>query len=364
MRLWGFRFARRKDELDEELRAHLQMAVADRVERGETPNEARQNAMREMGNLPLIEDVTRAMWGGMWLERVLQDMKYALRQLRRAPGFAVTVVVTLALGLGAAVAMYTVVDRVLLRPLPYRDADSLVNIQEVNKTGEPGWGSAFLDIAEWQARSHTLSSIAFYSGPGDNGHLDFLEERDGSMAVANAAASANLFPTLGVHAAMGRTFLEGRNGAAREGDAHTLLLSDVVWRSAFGADLHIVGKSVKVSGQQYTVIGVMPRGFAFPYGVTHPMVWTPIVLGSGDLVRQKQQTPNYATIGRLVPGASVTTADAELKTIQAAAATQYTEADYREHASSAQVERYGDSLVNEDVRKSLLALAAQPECCG
>ena len=156
MRLWGFRFARRKDELDEELRAHLQMAVADRVERGETPNEARQNAMREMGNLPLIEDVTRAMWGGMWLERVLQDMKYALRQLRRAPGFAVTVVVTLALGLGAAVAMYTVVDRVLLRPLPYRDADSLVNIQEMNKTGEPGWGSAFLDIAEWQARSHTL----------------------------------------------------------------------------------------------------------------------------------------------------------------------------------------------------------------
>jgi MacB-like periplasmic core domain len=82
-----------------------------------------------------------------------------------------------------------------------------------------------------------------------------------------------------------------------------------------------VGKSVKVSGQQYTVIGVMPRGFAFRYGVTHPMVWTPIVLGSGDMVRQKQQTPNYATIGRLATGASVTTADAELKTIQAAAAT-------------------------------------------
>ena len=139
--------ARRKDELDEELRAHLRMAMADRMERGETEDEARQNAMREIGNIPLIEDVTREMWGGVWLERVMQDVRYALRQLRRAPGFAVTVVVTLALGLGATVAMYTVVDRVLLRPLPYRDAESLVSIREVSKVGEPGWGSAFLDIA-------------------------------------------------------------------------------------------------------------------------------------------------------------------------------------------------------------------------
>jgi predicted permease len=118
-----------------------------------------------------------------------------------------------------------------------------------------------------------------------------------------------------------------------------------------------VGKSVKVNGEQYTVIGVMPRGFAFPYGVAHPMVWTPIVLSSGDLVRQKHTTPNYAAVARLAAGASVTAADAELKTIQAAAATQYTEADYREHAGSVRVERYGDSLVNGDVRKSLLALA-------
>jgi predicted permease len=351
------RFAKQKDELSEELRAHLRMAMADRMERGESEDEARRNAMRELGNVPLIEDVTRGMWGGVWLERVLQDVKYALRQLRRAPGFAVTVVMTLALGLGATVAMYTVVDRVMLRPLPYRDAGSLVNIQETSKTGEPGWGTAFLDIAEWQARSPTLSSIAFYSGPGDNGHLDFLDEHDGSMAVANAAASANLFPTLGVRAAVGRTFLEGRNGAAREEDAHTLLLSDAVWRNAFGADLHIVGKSVKVSGERYTVIGVMPRGFTFPYGVAHPMVWTPIVLSSGDLVRQRNQTPNYATIARLAPGARLTAAETELKTIQAEVARQYTEADYREHASSVRVERYGDSLVDEDVRKSLLALA-------
>ncbi len=122
------------------------------------------------------------------------------------PGFAVTVVVTLALGLGAAVAMYTVVDRVLLRPLPYRDAGSLVSIQEMTMTSEPGWGVAFLDIAEWQARSHTLASIAFWDVSNGNGHLSFLEGNDGTTEVAGVSASANLFPTLGVHAAWDARF--------------------------------------------------------------------------------------------------------------------------------------------------------------
>jgi predicted permease len=358
MRLRWFRFAKRKDELSEELRAHLRMAIADRMEHGESEDEARRNAMRELGNVPLIEDVTRGLWGGVWLERVVQDVRYALRQLRRAPGFAVTVVMTLALGLGATVAMYTVVDRVMLRPLPYRDAGSLVQVSEVGKDGTPGWGNAFLDIAEWQARSHGLASIAYWDGEGEHpGGFSYLEGKEGSVGVSDAAVSANLFPTLGVHAAMGRTFLEGKNGGAREEDAHTLLLSDAVWRNAFGADPNIVGKSVKVSGKPYTVIGVMPRGFAFPYGPEHPLVWTPIVLGSGDLVRQKHTTPNYTVIARLAPGARLTAAETELKTIQAQTATQYTEADYRQHAGSVRVQRYGDSLVEEDVRKSLLALA-------
>ena len=116
MKLPWTRFASRKDELNEELRAHLRLAIEDRIGRGEAPEEARLNATRELGNVPLVEDVTREMWGGEWVEHILQDVRYGLRQLRRSPGFAITVVMTLALGLGAAVAMYTVVDRVLLRP--------------------------------------------------------------------------------------------------------------------------------------------------------------------------------------------------------------------------------------------------------
>jgi predicted permease len=356
MRLPWIRFAKQKEELSEELRAHLQMAIADRMERGESEEKARRNAMRELGNVPLIEDVTREMWGGVWLERALQDVRYALRQLRRAPGLAVTVVLTLALGLGAAVAMYTVVDRVLLRPLPYRDAGSLVRISEVGKDGLPGWGNAFLDIAEWQARSHRLKSIAYYGVGGGPGQLSFLEGKDGSIGVAEGTASANLFSVLGVHAAIGRTFLEGENGAARAEDAHTILLSDAIWRNAFGADPQILGRTAKVSGEAYTVIGVMPRSFVFPFGLENPMVWVPIVPSSADKVRTKHETPHYETIARLAPGASVAAAAHEMNEIQRDVAPHYNDVETREHISSIHLARYGDTLVDDSMRKSLLAL--------
>ena len=349
-RLW---FAKRKDELDEELRAHLRMAMADRIERGEPEAEARRNAMREMGNVPLIEDVTRAMWGGVWLERVAQDVKYALRQLRRAPGFAVTVVVTLALGLGATVAMYTVVDRVLLRPLPYRDADALVKIETMSRNG----GSPLIDIEEWQTRSHALQSIAFYYADNGNGHLAFLEGKGESTEVVEPHVSANLFPTLGVHAAMGRTFLEGKGGAVREEDARAIVLSDAVWRGAFGADPQIVGRVIRVSGESFTVIGVMPRGFSFPYGMERPAVWKPIVPDAADMTRGQNDTPSHDTIARLKPGVSLSAAAAELKGIQAGVAREYTDPDSRARVAAIRMQRYGDSLVDEDVRKSLLALA-------
>jgi hypothetical protein len=309
MRRFEFRFARRREELDEELRAHLRMAVADRVERGETAGEARQNAMREMGNLPLIEDVTRAMCGGMWLERVLQDVRYALRQIRRGPGFAITVLATLALGLGATVAMYTVVDRVLLRPLPYQDSGALVKIDERTRDGKPGWGAAFLDIQQWQQRSDAMESVAFYTVPGGWGHGGFLEGNRGTTLVLNPEVSGNLFPMLGVHAALGRTFLQGKSGGVRAEDAHSIVLNDAVWRDAFGADPHVLGRTVRISGVPYTVIGVMRRGFAFPYGMAQSaVVWMPIVPGAADMTRVKNENPLYQTIGRLAPGAMVSKA--------------------------------------------------------
>ena len=356
MRLGWMRFVRQKSELNEELRTHLSMAIEDRMGRGETEDEARRNAMRELGNFPLVADVTRQMWGGVWFERIVQDVRYALRQLRRSPGFAITVVLTLALGLGAAVAMYTVVDRVLLRPLPYRDASSLVQIDEVTKDGQPGWGTAFLDIVEWRTRSQRFENIAYYSVEAGKGHLGFLEGKDGSIGVSDATVSANLFRTLGVHAEMGRTFLEGADGAARPEEANTILLSDTIWRNAFGADPEILGRTIKLSGEAFTVIGVMSRNFVFPYGLEYPMVWVPMIPGDADKVRTKNETPNYQVIARLSPGSSLPDTVREMNEIQRGVAAQYTDADVRAHVTSIHIARYEDALVDDNVRKSLFAL--------
>ncbi|MGC2496725.1 MAG: permease prefix domain 1-containing protein, partial [Acidobacteriaceae bacterium] len=128
----------RKSELDEEIDAHRRMAMEDRRSRGQSEEDARAAVERELGNLPLAKDVTRDAWGWVWLERLLQDVRYALRQMKRSPGFAATVIGTLALGIGAATAMFTVVDHVLLRTLPYKDAKQLVVMSEHGK--DPRFG--------------------------------------------------------------------------------------------------------------------------------------------------------------------------------------------------------------------------------
>ena len=355
-RLWN-PFDRRKNELEEELRAHLQMAIADRRDRGESAEDARSGALRELGNLALVSDVTRETWGWLWLERLAPDLQYALRQLRKAPGYAITAIGTLALGLGATIAMFTVVDRVLLRPLPYQRAQELVEIKEAGNKGVVDWGAPFLDIEQWQQRNHNLREIAYYELANGLGHLEFLEGNNGATQVSAPHISGNLMPMLGVHPALGRGFSEApKSGAVRAEDEHTVLLSDSIWRDVYGADPAILGNVVRLSGQPYTVIGVMPRGFSFPFNVGHPLVWRPVVLGDTDKVRTRRGNPNYEALGRLRAGVSPKMAEAELKVIQADVDKAYTDPYDRDQVKSIQVQRYGDSLVDADLRKSLLAL--------
>src|SRR5215469_4387548 len=271
MRLWR----RRAGDIDEEIEAHLRMAVADRVERGESADEARRAALREFGNVAMVRETTRRMWGWEWLERVGQDLRYAWRQLRRSPGFAATVIVTLAVGLGATAAMFTVVNRVLFQTLPYRDAGRLVVIQEAGRRGAQARVPA-LDIAAWRARSRSFEQIAFYSSFKNS--LGFLEGDAGAEQVDVSLVSANLFEMLGVRPAIGHGF-EVRQGSelSEAADAETIVLSDAVWRDQFGGDSKILGRTVQLSGKSYTVVGVMPRGFNFPLQKSSlAMVWTPV----------------------------------------------------------------------------------------
>lgn len=292
-----------------------------------------------------------------YMEGVLLDLRYTLRQMRQAPGIAIAVVATLAVGLGAALVMYTVLDRILLRFLPYRDPGTLVEIEERTRDGRSGWGATLLDIQQWQ-RSQAVNSVAFYRMPGGGGRGGFLEGNTGAILVLNPGVSGNLFPTLGVQAALGRTFLEGESGGVSMEDAHTVVLNDVVWRDAFDADPHVLGRTIRLNGVPYTIIGVMPRGFTFPFQVPQSaMVWMPIVPSKADMARVKNETPLYQTIGRLTTRADIRKAETELKGIQAQNALLYTDPDSREHANSIHVERYSDSLAQGDLRQSLLALS-------
>jgi predicted permease len=347
------RFTNRKADLDEEMRAHLAMDIQARKDRGASSEQARIEATRDFGNMALIQDVTRETWGWGWPERLAQDLQFALRQLNKSPAFAITLIATLALGLGATAAMFTVVDRVLLRPLPYKDSGQLVEIKESGKRGTVSFGTPYLDIQQWRQRSRSLKEIAFYSS---DKHISFLDGNTASTQVNAPQISANLFGLLGIHPAIGRDF-EGQNdGAALSQEEHSLILSDPVWRTTYGSDPNILGKVVKLNGESYIVVGVMPRGFTFPFNGAMPLVWLPRVIRDKDTVRTRNITPSYQVIARLNSDATLPATQSELKAIQPEVAKEYADPYDRDLVTSVQLQRYDDSLVDSDLRKSLLAL--------
>ncbi len=353
MKLFSRLFSNRKTELDEEIRAHLEMDIQVRKDRGASSSQARAEAMREFGNVVLIEDVTRETWGWVRLERLLQDLRYALRQLKKSPVFTFTLIATLALGLGATAAMFTVVDHVMLRPLPYKDSQQLVEIREASKNHTIVLGAPFLDLRQWQQRAHTLQGIAFYSFTNQ---ISFLDGNASYTHINAPEVSGNLFRLLGVHPALGHDFQGQNDGSVLADEAHSIILSDPVWRTTYGSDPDIIGRVVKLNGESYVVVGVMPRGFDFPLGGGIPHVWLPKLIGDKDTVRTGNNAQAYGVIARLTPNVSAQSAESELKVIQADVAKQYADPYDRDRVSSISLQRYDDSLVGADLRKSLLAL--------
>ena len=340
-RIWYLMNRRRLDaELENEMAFHREMAA--------------REGRRSFGNMLRLREQSQEAWGWTWLDRRLQDLRYAVRTLRRSPGFAVTVVVTLALGLGATAAMFTVVNRVLLQSMPYANARRLVEIEEWGRKGPLAY-VPFLDLQEWRTRSRSFEQIGFVDTHRSNA---FLEGDAGSEQIDFPRVSANLFATLGVRPAMGRGFVEQHgDGFAKTGDADSIVLSDAVWRDAFGANPKILGRVVKISGDSYTVVGVMPRGFSFPMGKANPLVWAPVMLGDADKTRT-MVTPMYMVVGRLKDGVKLKDAESELKVIQASVSKEYTDLYTRDLLTSVKMQRYSDTLVGTDVRKALLALFA------
>jgi putative ABC transport system permease protein len=297
---------RRDDDLDRELAAHLDLEAEEQQEQGLASHEARYAARRAFGNLTLAKEDTRAMWGLSSLERLAQDLRYAGRTLRRSPGFTLVAVITLALGIGANTVIFSVVNTILVRPLPYKDSDRLVRIVEnvpgsATMTGLPQrrtWIS-IERLAELQAQTQTLSQIAGYQSTAMT-----LTGRNEPIRLAGHRVSPSIFGLLDARAHFGRTL---ESSDRQQDAAPAVVLSHTCWQRHFGADPGIVGRVLTLDGKGHSVVGIMPRGFEFPDRETE--FWIPLspTMGPGGLVSQ--------TIGRLADGGSLETAAAELNLI-------------------------------------------------
>ena len=251
----SFGFQRRNRELKEEIDAHLQMAIADRVARGETEETARQAAAREFGNILLVQDVTRQMWGGGWFEQIGRDVRYALRQLRKSPGFTITATAMLAVAICANSTVFSWIDGTMLRPIPgARDTGDLVSLQRGERNFSPTPPFSYLDYRDLREQNHTFTGILAY-------HHDWITLTGGAQPerayIANV--SANYFDVLGIKPMLGRFFLPEEE--SRPDAVPNVVLGYSIWKMRYAADPAIVGKSIEVARHPVTVIGVAPQGF-------------------------------------------------------------------------------------------------------
>jgi putative ABC transport system permease protein len=265
--LW-WRRRRRDEDLERELRAHLELEAGERQERGLSAEDARYAARRALGNAALVKEDTRAAWSGVSLEGIWQDLRFAVRAMLKRPGVSCVAVMALALGAGANTSIFSVVNAVLLRPLPFKDADRLLTVWSWNRVR--GFNTDLvsrLDYADWRSQNQVFEDMAA-STDATYTLTGFGEP----YTVTAYQFSANFFDVLGVTPLLGRTF---RPDEEEPGKNHVVVLGHRLWQSRFGADRNLVGKTITLDDAPYTVIGVLPSGIDYP-GSTE--LWTPLVI--------------------------------------------------------------------------------------
>jgi putative ABC transport system permease protein len=296
-------------EMDEELRSHIELRTQANIEAGMNPEEARFAALRQFGWTESIKETCREQRGVTWLENLAQDIRYGARQLRKYPGFTAVAVLTLALGVGANTAIFSVISAVLLRPLPYRDAERLVMISERSPNGASllaGGG----DFLAWREQSRSFESLAYW--PEWRGSRNFnLSGGDRAEKLVGTFVSSSFFPLLGVQPILGRTFLSEED---ERKDNPVVLISHALWQRHFGGDPQVLGRQMTLDNywrRQYAIVGVLPPGFDFPEGND---IWLP----AGWMeTRLTSSSPHWFRVaGRLKPGVTLQQAQAELNTIQ------------------------------------------------
>lgn len=293
-------------EIAEEARTHIEMRTEDNVATGMRLEQARYDARMRFGNVKLMEERTREMDLMTWIETGWQDLRFAWRMLVKSPGFTAIAVMTLALGIGANTAMYTVVESVLVRPLPYPHPERLVYIKPA---GTSGFGNtSWLNYRDIRDQAKRMEIVAGYSED-----VGVVQGKEGSVSVNTPRVTPNAFEMLGAKALVGRAFSEEEG---KRGGPNVILLSEGLWREAFNGDASVVGQTVRVNGEARIVVGVMPRSFRFPESVGNDItkaLWFPLQPTSE---MEKERGYNFFNIlGRLKEGATVGQEQSEVEAI-------------------------------------------------
>jgi predicted permease len=335
-----------KDDISEELQSHLDMHADDNMRAGMSPEEAHRQARIALGGVESTKERYRERGRTRWIDELLQDLRFATRVLLRDPGFAFTVIVVLALGIGANAAIFSVVDGLMLRPLPFHEPDRLVMIwEDAREVGFPKNTPAAGNYNSWKERNRTFSDIAATSGTSANLTFDGPPE-----FVMGRRVTTNFFDVLGVTPALGRRFT---NDDDRDGQRATII-SYGLWQQRYNGDRAIVGKGIVMNGERRTIVGVMPRTFVFrdrERAFWIPTQWTP---------EQKATRASHGlnVVGRLAPGVTIQAARQDIGAITDELRRQYPATNAK---VGSVVEPLREDLLG-DRRDQLIVLVAAAAC--
>jgi putative ABC transport system permease protein len=325
---------RREDEVfDEEIREHIVLLEGRYRSQGMSAKDATQAARRQFGNVTTLKERQRAQRGILSPSEWGRDVRFGMRMLAKRPALSAAMVLALALGIGANTTVFSIVDAVLLRPLPYGHPERLVEVQSSERMeGFEGSDVSYPDFFDWRAQNHSLSHLVSYHDTSLT-----LTGVQRAVNLNGEVVSWDLLPLLGMGPALGRGF---RPEEEKLG-TRVVLLSHALWVSRFGSDPSAIGRTIHLSGEAYTIVGVMPATFRFPINAPQNSFWTTLAVDNDGT--PKAQTVNrgdheMSVIGRLKPGATVAQADADMNAIAARLAKQYPDTNTRHNSAHVESE--------------------------
>ena len=310
--------SREAERINAELQFHIEHQIAENIASGMSPEEARYAALRAFGNPTLLREQARENWSWNFMESLLRDLRYGIRTLARTPGFSLIAIIVMALGIGSTIALFTVVDSVLLKPLPLSDADRLVRAFEADTVlhfqDNVIAGGTF---RSWAQGNRSFQQMAL--ADEDDYNLSSGSGQLPERVHAEIASSSGL-PVLGVQPAYGRLFAASDD---RWGALETTVLTWGFWKRRYGGDPAILGRTILLDAKPFTVIGILPAWFTYP----NPRVqlWTPLYPEAPPQMMQTHDAHNFDVIGKLRPGVSLAAAQADLSSISAQERKQFPE---------------------------------------